>query len=88
MFELKTKTTLIDNFIKEEHNKKTICAWSLNTKKINSDEESLAPTLEERLIAAERCQQAGFRLAFHFDPMIYYEGWENDYRYVVERMLD
>ena len=88
VFELKTKTTLIDNFINEEHNGRTICAWSLNTIKINTSEESLAPALDERLAAAEKCQQAGFKLAFHFDPMIYYEGWENDYQLVVKKMLD
>jgi len=88
VFELKTKTTLIDNFINEEHNGRTICAWSLNTIKISTSEESLAPTLDERLAAAEKCQQAGFKLAFHFDPMIYYKGWENDYQLVVKKMLE
>ena len=65
IFELKSKTTLIDNFINEQHNGRTICAWSLNTRKISSIEESLTPTLEERLAAANKCQQAEFKIAFH-----------------------
>lgn len=88
VIELKTKTTLIDNFINEEHNGRTVCAWSLNTPRLIASEESSAPTLDERLFAAARCQDAGFKIAFHFDPMIYYEDWEKDYRFVVEKMLE
>lgn len=88
IIELKTKTTLIEKFINLKHNGRTVVAWSLNTPKMISTEESSAPMLEERLAAAEQCQQAGFRLAFHFDPMIYYKGWEVDYHGVVKKLLE
>jgi spore photoproduct lyase len=87
IIELKTKTTLIENFINSDHNRRTVVAWSLNTPKMIYSEESSAPTLEERLAAAEKCQLAGFKLAFHFDPMIYYIGWEQDYRFVVQSIF-
>ncbi len=87
IIELKTKTTLIGNFINLNHNGRTVIAWSLNTPKIISNEESSAPRLEERLAAAEQCQNAGFRLAFHFDPMIYYNGWEQDYHAVIKKIF-
>lgn len=87
VIELKTKSTLIDNFINEPHNRRTVVAWSLNTPKIIASEESSAPTLEQRLDAAVRCQAAGFKLAFHFDPMIYYDNWETDYHWVVEQLF-
>ena len=88
IIELKTKSTLIENFINLEHNRRTVVAWSLNTPKLISSEESAAPTLEERLTAAERCQQAGFKLAFHFDPMIYYDNWDQDYHFVVNKIFE
>jgi len=88
IIELKTKSTLIENFINLEHNGRTVVAWSLNTPTIISTEESSAPTLEQRLAAAERCQQAGFKLAFHFDPMIYYDNWEQDYQLVVKKIFE
>ncbi len=87
IIELKTKTTLIDNFIHLDHNGRTVVAWSLNTPKVISEQEPQAPTLEQRLEAAERCMQHGFRLAFHFDPMIYYEEWEQDYRQVIQQLF-
>lgn len=88
IIELKTKSPLINNFINLNHNGRTVVAWSLNTPKIIDSEESLAPTLEERLVAAEKCQQAGFKLAFHFDPMIYYDGWEPDYHLVIIKLFE
>ena len=88
IIELKTKSTLIENFINLAHNGRTVVAWSLNTPSLISTEESSAPTLEQRLAAAEKCQQAGFKLAFHFDPMIYYDNWEQDYRLVVNMIFE
>ena len=87
IIELKTKTTVIENFIDANHGGRTVVAWSMNTPRIMAKEESQAPTLEERLAAAQKCQAAGFKLAFHFDPMIYYDNWEADYRSVVEKIF-
>jgi DNA repair photolyase len=53
---------------------------------IDTDEHGTA-SLEERLRAARRCQEAGYRLGFHFDPMIEYPGWEDDYRRLVEEIF-
>jgi len=88
IIELKTKATLIDNFLHIDHKGRTVVAWSMNAAPIAVTEESQAPTLEERLSAAAACQQAGFKLAFHFDPMIYYDGWEQDYRKVVHSIFE
>ncbi len=88
IIELKTKTILIENFINLHHHGRTVVSWSLNTPQIISTEESSAPTLEERLAAAEKCQQAGYRLAFHFDPMIFYDGWEPEYHRVIIKIFE
>jgi spore photoproduct lyase len=87
VLELKTKTTQVENFLNERHNGRTICAWSLNTPFIIEKEESFAPTLNERLKAADLCQKKGFKLAFHFDPMIYYQDWEPNYKSVVDEIF-
>ena len=39
--------------------------------------------LTERLAAAARCEAMGFHVAFHFDPLFMYDGWEQEYRDVV-----
>lgn len=88
LLELKTKTTQIRNFINEEHNGRTVVSWSLNTPQAIATEEKDAPTLEERLQAARECQNAGFKIGFHFDPMIYYPNWKDDYQMVVDKIFE
>ena len=36
------------------------------------------------MAAARQCQKWGYRIGFHFDPLIHYEGWETDYKTAVE----
>ncbi len=62
-------------------------AWSLNTEKIIQTEERRTASLTQRLKAAATCESWGYPLAFHFDPMVIYDGWENDYQKVVERLF-
>jgi spore photoproduct lyase len=47
-----------------------------------------AASLEARLKAAQRAAAAGFRVAFHFDPLIFFPGWEEAYRHTVARLGD
>ncbi|MDP2643665.1 MAG: DNA photolyase [Desulfobacterales bacterium] len=87
VLELKTKTTHIDGLEKLVHNRKTIIAWSLNTPEIIATEERGTTSLAERLQAAAKCASWGYPLAFHFDPLILYDGCENEYRQVVEQLF-
>lgn len=87
ILELKTKTTCISNIIKGDYRKRIVMAWSLNTQKIVEKEELMTANLKSRILAAKKCQEAGFLLAFHFDPLIQYDGWEHEY-YGVVRLLE
>lgn len=85
--ELKSKTIQIDNLRGLEHNRKTIVAWSLNPPAVIRREERRTASVRARLKAASRCESWGYPLAFHFDPLILYEGWENDYRRLVRDLF-
>ena len=87
VLELKTKTTHVDLLEKLEHRGHTIVAWSLNPEEVIAREEAGAATLGERLEAARQCQDWGYRLAFHFDPLLAYPDWKQGYREVVERLF-
>jgi spore photoproduct lyase len=87
VLELKTKTTAVGNLRGLEHNKKTIVAWSLNTPAIIRREERGTASMRARLRAAAQCEALGYPLAFHFDPLILYEGWEKDYRRLVRELF-
>jgi len=85
--ELKTKTTNVGHLKDLDHRGKTIVAWSLNSASVVCREELGAPSVEERLLAARACQEWGYRLAFHFDPIIYYPGWEKEYQETIEQLF-
>ncbi|MCP4110455.1 MAG: DNA photolyase [Desulfobacteraceae bacterium] len=87
VLELKTKTTAIENLKHLNHNRKTIVAWSLNTSRVIQNEERGTASLSARLKAAAKCESWGYPLAFHFDPMVIYDGCEQDYREVAEQIF-
>lgn len=87
LIELKTKSNEIDHLLKLNP-KNTVLSWSMNPPIVTSREEFRAATLEERLTAAQKAMDAGYLLAFHFDPLLSFTGWEVAYRFVVESILD
>lgn len=87
IIELKTKTTYIENLLrKRDVGQRIVVAWSLNTPRIIAHEERNTASLETRILAAQSCQKAGFAVAFHFDPLIHYPGWQEEYEEVVQLM--
>ncbi len=87
VLELKTKTTAVEKLGRFRHNRKTIVAWSLNTDQIIRDEELRTAPLFARLNAAAKCESWGYPLAFHFDPIVIYDGCEADYRQMIEALF-
>ena len=87
VLELKTKSAVIDNLRGLSHNGKTVVAWSLNSTTIMSRYELRSATLEERLDAARQCAEWGYRLAFHFDPIIDHPGWQAGYAETIDRLF-
>jgi spore photoproduct lyase len=87
ILELKTKSAFIDNLKDLDHRGRTIMAWSLNSEQIVRQEEHRAATIDERLKAAAACSAMGYPLAFHFDPVIVYPGWEQGYQQTIEKLF-
>ncbi len=87
VLELKSKSVNIGNLKGLDHRGRTIVAWSLNSAPIMAREEIRTATLEERLQAARQCAEWGYKLAFHFDPIILHEGWQEGYRQTIERLF-
>ena len=84
LLELKTKSASVDHLLDLDHKERTVFGWSVNSEKICEREELLAVRCEERVAAARRCVEAGYPVAFHFDPLVYYDGWVKDYQEVVD----
>lgn len=83
VLELKTKSIHIKNLMGLKHNQRTVIAWSLNPESIIRAEEPASASLKERMDAAGICQEEGYPIAFHFDPIIYSKQWEKEYKEVI-----
>jgi spore photoproduct lyase len=87
ILELKTKTAVVENLNGLDHGGRTIVAWSLNSPAIMAREELRTATLEQRLAAAAQCAAWGYKLAFHFDPIIYHPDWQKGYTETIDRLF-
>jgi spore photoproduct lyase len=89
--ELKTKSANVEGLLDLDHRGRTVVAWSLNPPELVDAVEPGTASLAERLAAARQVQAAGYRLAFHLDPLIYFEsgrGWERAYHELIEEVFD
>jgi spore photoproduct lyase len=86
ILEIKSKWPRLEHLLSLGPNPQVIFAWSLNPQTIIPGEEKGAASLKMRLEAAARAVAAGFRVAFHFDPLIYFPGWEAAYQRTVAQL--
>ncbi len=86
-FEFKTKSDTINNLLTVRPGKNVTVSWSLNPERIIKSNEHLTASLEARIAAADRCVRGGYRVGFHFDPIIHYSGWERDYQELLNKLF-
>jgi len=86
ILEIKSKWHRVEHLLPLGPNPQVIFAWSLNPPELVQEAEHGTASLGARLRAATQAAAAGFRLAFHFDPLIHFPGWEKAYHRTVERL--
>ncbi len=87
-FEFKTKSINIGGLLQAGGCENVVVSWSVNSAKITDGAEHFTPNLTARLHAACEVARAGYRLGFHFDPVVIYDGYEQDYARTVQEMAD
>jgi spore photoproduct lyase len=86
--ELKTKTDEIDNLLTLDPRGRVLVSWTLSPDAVfRSSEHRTAPPAA-RIAAARRVLAAGYRVAFHFDPIIAYPDAKRDYATLIDELLD
>ncbi len=78
--EFKTKSDCIEDLLGLDARDRVVVSWSVSPASIADTEEAGTAPLHRRLAAAARCQTAGYRVGFHFDPLVDYDGCEEEYR--------
>lgn len=87
IFEFKTKSDNIANLLRIDPRGRIVVAWSLNPERLAAETEHQAASPERRLRAAAQVAAAGYRVAFHFDPILFSPNWEKEYGETIERMF-
>lgn len=87
-FEFKTKSINTGGLLQAGGCENVVVSWSVNSAKIIQEAEHFTPGLTARLAAACEVAKAGYRLGFHFDPVVIYDGYQSDYARTVQEMAD
>lgn len=85
--ELKTKTDEIDGLLKVDPRGSTMVSWTVSPERVFRTSEHRTAPPSARINAARRLVDAGYRVAFHLDPIIAYPDAEHDYIRLVDEIL-
>ncbi|MCX7927708.1 MAG: hypothetical protein N2606_06205 [Candidatus Omnitrophica bacterium] len=88
LFEFKTKSCQINNLLSARHKGNIVVGWSFNPECIIKENEFYTASLQQRLIAAQKCVQADYKIACHFDPIIYFQDWRKEYENLIEKIFN
>ncbi|HEY6420124.1 MAG TPA: hypothetical protein VIX59_14085 [Candidatus Binataceae bacterium] len=86
--ELKTKSDEVDNLLAIDPRGRVLVSWTLSPYAVYMSSEHRTASPAARIAAARAVLDAGYRVAFHFDPMIAYPDAERDYLALVDQLLD
>jgi spore photoproduct lyase len=86
--ELKTKTDEIENLLHVDPRGRVLVSWTLSPDAVYRSSEHLTASPAARIAAARAVLDAGYRVAFHFDPLIAYPEAERDYLQLIDELLD
>ena len=88
MLEFRTKTTTIENLLNITGTKNIVISWTFSPQVIVDAYERKAPSLEERVTAAEEVQERGYNVGICLDPIILCGDWFNNYKAMLEMLFD
>jgi len=88
LVEFKTKSANVSTLGGIKNPQKVVIGFSLNTDTMVKQLERGTAPIAERLKAARQCVDMGFSAAFHFDPIVWHDGWEKEYRRAVSMIYD
>jgi spore photoproduct lyase len=85
--EFKTKTDEIENLLTIDPRGGVLVSWTLSPRRVFAACEHRTASPSARIAAARRVLDAGYRVAFHLDPMIAYSGAEHDYVELMDELF-
>jgi spore photoproduct lyase len=87
LLELKTKTDEIENLLRVDPKGNTLVSWTLSPERVFHSSEHRTASPDARIAAARSVLEAGYKVAFHLDPIIAYPEAEQDYAELLEKLF-
>lgn len=82
-----TKSNNIDHLLDLPYKKHMVCYWTLGTETQCRVIERGTPSLDERLEAMRKCQEAGYVVRAGFSPIIPHIGWREEATEMLEKLF-
>ncbi len=85
--ELKTKSDAVTPLLSLDHEGQTVVSWSLAPERVQKGEEYKTAPIPQRIEAMVACQQAGYPIGLHLDPVIHHTSWEKNYQRMIDQVF-
>lgn len=85
-FRFVTKFTDIHSLLQCNHSSNTTIRYSINTEKIIKSFEHRTTGLEDRVSAAFKLSQAGYKIGFIIAPVFLYDNWKEEYLGLLDKI--
>ena len=86
--ELRTKSTQVRKLLEQEPFERVVTAFSFSDAHSHARLEHGVPSIDRRLDAMRRLQQAGWPLGLRFDPVIYHPRYQEAFSELVARVFE
>lgn len=83
-----TKSDNVEFLLDADHGGQTIISWSLSSATVSREIDRWAATMEERIEAMRRCQDAGYIVRARLSPIVPVRDWQREYRRLFETMFE
>lgn len=84
---LHTKSANVEFLRPLDHRGHTIVLWSLTGETTSRMIEPGTASTEERILAAQKCQEAGYTIRFKFKPIVPVHNWREEFRRTIEMVF-
>jgi len=82
-----SKSANVDFLLDLDHKGHTIMLWTLSSHEVSRRIEPNTGTMEERIEAARKCQEAGYAVRFKCKPVIPLKGWREQTTHMLETLF-
>ena len=82
-----TKSADVGKVLKSDSQEHVVVSFSVNADKVAKQWEKKAPAPSARIRAAKKLHDAGYKIRIRLDPIVPIEGWEKEYKGIIDNIF-